>query len=136
MSMRAWTEQGYGFALFNGNNLKNIIDFIIDNSNLSFDERNELLDSHDEWEMYEVMGDTACSVVAAIINRKEGSLIISGYDSCGDTNQDSMIGIAPSYPWDGAKRMSQEEACKLLFKYAIPLGITEAPHYFEASYFG
>ena len=136
MSMRSWSEYGYGFALFNGNNLKNIIDFIIGNTKLDIDVKNALLDSHDEQEINDTLGEPASQAISNIINDKEGILDVCGYDSCGDTDQVQMIGIAPSYPWLNQKRMSLDEANKLLCKYAGMLGITDKPDYFEASYFG
>ena len=136
MSMRSWSEYGYGFALFNGSNLKSVVDFIIENTELDIEGKNALLDSHDEWEIYDVLGESASQVVSDIINNKEGIRDVCGYDSCSDTDQVQMIGIAPSYPWLNQKNMSLDEANNLLCRYADMLGITDAPDYFEASYFG
>lgn len=63
---------------------------------------------------------------------------MKGYQSDGDTGQEAMLGIEPCYPWSVTEKdmITKEDADKILTKYADILGVTDAPNYFEAEYFG
>lgn len=149
MSMQSWSEPGYGFRLFNDrgpNNFKKVAEFLRDNCSveLSADEMLDLQDAiqnEDEFCLGDIFGDSMVSwVVAKMINELEGFEFVRGYDSCGDTNQDQMIGIEPTYPWSNTdlayQCLTREKADELLEKYAGLLGINAKPDYFDAQYFG
>lgn len=138
MSMKSWTEEGYGYPLYNGSNFDNIKSFIIRNkeyTNSAVIEQ-DILDADDEFDLNDALGDPAPWVVAEIINTIENNGVhFKGYDECGDTYQDAMLGIEPFYPWD-SRHVSKEDCNAILKKYAKELGITAEPDYFTAEYFG
>ena len=139
MSMRSWTEDGYGYQLINANNLDKIKKFIVDNDTKKYteEELEGIRESENEWDMEEWIDDLVPWRVAEIINKLEGyKVLIKGYQSCGDTDQDCMIGIEPLYPWSMEESITKEKADEILNKYAEILGIEMAPDYFEAEYFG
>ena len=126
MSWRNWSEQGFGFKLFNGKNDRQVMNFIRKNIPQEItDEEAEALDPS--------------YLVAGIINEKEGTTVFCGYRECGDTDQEEYIGVCPSYPWqlnDVDRNMTLDMATLILKKYANILDITDAPNYFEAYYCG
>ncbi len=139
MSMRSWTEDGYGYQLINANNIDKIKQFIIDNDTKEYteEELEAIRESEDEWDMEGWIGDPVPWRIADIINKLEGyKFLIKGYQSCGDTDQDCMIGIEPLYPWSIGEPITKEKADEILNKYAKILGIEMTPTYFEAEYFG
>lgn len=141
MSMRSWTEEGYGYQLINANNIDKIKKFIIDNDIKEYtdEELIAIRESENEFDMEGWIGDPVPWRVADIINRLEGyKWLFKGYQSCGDTDQDCMIGIEPLYPWNiGMEEpITKEKADSILNKYAEILGINAKPTYFEAEYFG
>ena len=140
MSMKSWSEAGYGYELFNDNNWKNIVDFILRSTTRFYtdEQKKEMYELEDEYELEDIIDNPVAWTVADYINKVEGLTIFKGYQSCGDTNQEAMIGIEPCYPWNMTTNdmITQDEANELLTKYAEILGITEAPNYFEAEYFG
>jgi len=134
MSWHAWTEDGYGYPLFNENNLRKILQFIAENSDYQ-----ELLDCETDYDAYDIMGQCCADTIAEIINEREQLSVVRGYTTCGDTNQDECLGIEPVYPWsmnENDKKLTKEKANQILVKYANILGITEPPEYFEANYCG
>ena len=139
MSMKSWSEVGYGYELFNGKNMDNIKKFIIENGNYSEEQIGSINEAEDEWDLQEVTDDPVSWVIASHINAKEGLICaFEGYDSCGDTDQEQMLGIAPSYSWKirPEDMLTKEKADELLEKYAKILGITEKADYFTAEYYG
>lgn len=140
MSMRIWTEDGYGFKLFNGNNWNEIIKFIISHNNGKYDlsklDLKEIMESQDEWELENYLGEPVSWAIAQFINDAENIDYFKGYSSCGDTDQEEMIGIEPVYPWSMKEPFTKEDADKLLRMYGEELGIKAKPYYFEAIYFG
>ncbi len=146
MSMKSWTEPGYGFRLFNETNLGKIRDFLIGNvglfsvQSLTEEEIEDIRSAEDDEELWEKLekcfDDTIPYVVAEIIQAKEGaSWGIKGFQADGDTDQEAMLGIEPSYPWQTEYR-SKEECDEMLKRYAELLGITEEPDFFDAEYYG
>ncbi len=138
MSMRSWTEHGFGYPLLNDNNFETVKQFILDNAELSEDERDGLINSEDQWDVREVLDENMASVVACIINREEGFELFDDYDEDGDTNQELMLGIRPAYPWQflSNEMITASKARSLLKKWGERLGITASPDYFEAEYYG
>ena len=146
MSMKSWTEPGFGFCLFNSkeDNSNSIMRFIADNSpegTFTDEQRQALRDSNDMETFYEIADDPqACRVIAEIINAREGTTIVKGYASDGDTDQEEMLGIEPCYPWsmnDKDKAMTEDGAVKLLQKYGKQFnGDWENIDYFDAEYCG
>lgn len=140
MSMRGWTESGYGFALWNDNNFDKVKQFIVnhlDIFDMSDDWSKDILEcDDDEYELEDILGEPVPWVIANIINTLEDTNVFKGYQSCGDTDQETMIGIEPMYPWSIERIWSQDTADRILDKYAKELGIEEEPDYFEAEYFG
>lgn len=137
MSMRSWSEQGYGYPLFNGKNFRRVVDFIIENDekNYTDEEAREMRDCEDEFDLEEYIDDPVSWKVAEIINRLENTSVFQGYQPCGDTDVESHIGVGLIYPWSD-ERMSKEKANGILMKYAGVFGIEEAPDYFDLEYFG
>ena len=134
MSWHTWTEDGYGYPLFNDNNLRKVLKFIAENT-----EYKEIEDCETDYDASDIMGQCCADTVADIINGREQLTIFRGYPSCGDTNQEEYIGVEPLYPWtmsENDKDLTKEEANKILCKYAALLGIEEVPDYFEANYCG
>lgn len=138
MSMHAWTEPGYGFKLWTGKNFRTVCDFIKNNDD-SVVIPDDVIEEEDEFSLEEELGAPASDVVASIINEKEDYTVFRGYRACGDTEQEEMLGIEPSYPWwlsDKDKTLTKEDADAILAKYAEILGIDEAPDTFNAEYIG
>ena len=139
MSMRSWSEQGYGYSLFplNDDNLQKVVDFIIENDEkkYSLEDIKEMRECEDEFDLEYIIGDPVCYKVTNIMNRLEGTMVFCGYLPCGDTDVESHIGICPFYPWE-CPTMTKEQADSLLEKYAKILGITEKADYFDLEYFG
>lgn len=142
MSMKSQTEPGYGFELFNGKNLNKIKDFLIQNQEvyakepLADEDIEDIRDAEDEFDLADYFDDPVPWVVAQIIRAKEGECCgIKGYQSDGDTDQEAMLGIGPSYPWQTQYR-TKEECDALLKRYADILGIDEEPDFFDAEYYG
>lgn len=140
MSMRSWTEYGYGFALWNDNNFDKIKKFIVnhlDILNISNDLSKDILEcDDDENELEDILEEPVSWAIATIINELEDTNVFTGYQSCGDTGQEEMIGIAPMYSWNIERVWSKQTTDNVLNKYAMELGIKEEPDYFEAEYFG
>ncbi|MBR3517889.1 MAG: hypothetical protein IKM88_16020 [Lachnospiraceae bacterium] len=140
MSMKSWTEEGYGAPLLNGDNLEDVLRFVIDHSDLRYDteKAEKLLACENEWDANDVLDKPLPWVVAEIINRLEGTTVFKGYQDDGDTNQEMMIGIAPAYPWQMTEkdRMTEEEATEILNKYLEEMGLDEIADYFDAEYCG
>ena len=134
MSMRSWSEYGYGYRLYNGDNFNRILKFVE-----GFDESDSTsYEVADFDELEDELGEPVSWAIAKIINIKEGITAFAGYASCGDTDQEEMLGIAPAYSWtfNESDPKTEEQAKNILKKYAAILGITEEPDYFEAEYFG
>lgn len=145
MSMKSWSEYGYGFPLFNGKNIEHVVQFIISNGEYQYseDELKELLEiceAHDEGSLWDFFDEPVSWLVAKIINEKEGMAIVRGYGSCGDTDQEEYLGVEPCYPWQmgkGYRKLkSENDAAALLTEYMEKLGVDGEPDYFEARYLG
>ena len=135
MSMKSWTEYGFGYPLFNDSNEGKIREFLA--VNIPELSKQILKADYIENVMDILDMDISCEI-AEIINRLEGKNLFYGYPNCGDTDQEEMLGISPAYPWQlkPEDMITKEEATSLLKKYADILGITDEPDYFEAEYFG
>lgn len=145
MRMKYWTEDGYGMHLFTAGNAEKIYRFIAEESP-------ELLPSEEEYcdainsgfedccdILWDCLGEPASWHIANRINKLEGTTVFKGYASCGDTDQEEMIGVEPCYPWTANKvdrSLTKEKANAILMKYAEILGIDDVPEYFEAEYVG
>ena len=146
MSMKSWTEPGFGFCIYNSNvdNSNKIMRFIADNApegTFTDEQRQSLRDSDDMETFREIADDPqACRVIANIINSMEGTTIVKGYASDGDTDQEEMLGIEPCYPWtlnEKDKSMTEAEAVALLQKYGKMIDADwENIDYFDAEYCG
>lgn len=144
MSMKTWTEEGFGMLLFTEHNEDKVCEFIKKyNPELlpTEDELKSALESGEEIGdiLQDSLGEPVSWHVANIINDLEGTTVFKGYASCGDTNQEEMIGIEPFYPWTGNevdRALTKDTATAILNKYARILGIKEEPEYFVAEYFG
>lgn len=147
MSMKTWTEEGYGYPLYNGENTKNIIRFLIDNKAVDSEKLEKLenlmkedLPNITESDIEECINDFPAYAVGSIICKKEGLSNLMGYIACSDTDIDSHLGFFKTYPWDNmterSRKLTQKDADKILEKYAKVLGIEEKPDYFELEYYG
>ena len=139
MSMKSWTENGYGYCI-EGADLHKTVNFIIQHTNYDEDAVKELKEVNDFEEVRDITDEPVCNILADIINELEDFGNMAGFDCDGDTDQPMMLGIEPAMPWFFKKNaksiISQEQADAILNKYAETLGITEEPDYFEAEYFG
>ncbi len=126
---------GYGLSIFNGG-LNDVVDFIVKIGNYSEDKIKEIKKATDEYELTEIIGRPASSVIAEYINAKEGVSLFYGFDSCYDTGQTQMLGIKPMYPWEikPENLISKEKVGKIFKKYAAILNIEEDPKMFSAQY--
>lgn len=141
MSMKTWTESGFGYELFNGDNFEAVKEFCI--KELEKEGKNEMVaevkNTKKESELSDVLGWFTSNFIAEAIARKEGINNITGYSPCGETDAPERLGIIPAYPWqltEKAKNLSKEDCKNILKKYANELGITEEPDYFEQEYYG
>ena len=143
MSMRHWSEDGFGFPLFNGKNTEAVYQFISDHDAKvpPMGEFREMI-REEKWPdglFEDILGESASWRLAEIINKLEGTTIFKGYSPCGDTDQEEMLGIEPCFPWTMNSedlRMTEKRATGYLKKYAGILGVDSEPDYFEAHYFG
>lgn len=134
MSWKQWSEDGYGYPLYNKTNLRKILKFIAENT-----EYKEIEDCESRYDAYDIMDQCCADTIAEIINRNEECTVFRGYRSDCDTNQEECIGAEPMYPWtlsEKDKTLTKEDVRKILIKYAEILGIEEEPTYFEAYYCG
>ena len=144
MSMRSWTENGFGMPLFSGYNDGMVYGFLKEHSPElvpTEEELQEALDSGDDicYILWDYIGEPVSWHIANIINKLEGTTVFKGYAPCGDTNQEEMIGIEPAYSWtmnDVDRSLTKGRAMELLNKYGRLLGIQEIPEYFRAEYCG
>ena len=142
MSMKSWSENGYGYALnFTAEGLAKTVDFLLanDEKEVYKGKEEEMRKVEDEFDLEDAIGSPACNAIAETINRLEGCHIVAGYVSCGDTDEDAHLGICPGFPWEFTgedKAMTKERANEIMVKYAPLLGVKEAPDYFEIEYFG
>ena len=139
MSWSNWSEQGYGFKLFNGKNDMQVLQFIRSNSRhkISDQDAKDLINVEASYD--DIYGESACVLIAGIINEQEGYTVFTGYPECGNTDQEEMIGVYLSYPWNLTEKdwtLTKEKARMILKKYANILGIKEEPKYFDAYYAG
>jgi len=140
MSMKSWTEEGFGFPLFVNNNFDKVKAFVAER--LSPSERTDVMACEDDFELSEYIADNTGSTCTAEFiaecfreTLKVNSLY--GFTFDGDTDQDEMIGFRPTYSWsDDADKLSYEEALKILKDLADKLGINATPDYFTAEYWG
>lgn len=135
MSMRSWTEDGYGFQIFNGKpeNFSSIQKFLSEQyPNCS----EAIMEAEDEFELSDALDDPVPWKIAEAIRKIENVNEISGYQDDGDTDQEAMIGIRPDYPWNAKTIKTQEDADRILKKYMEMFHVEGNPDYFEAEYFG
>ena len=144
MSMKAWTEEGFGVPLYNETNFGAIKDFIVSHNfpeanNRDAKVRASIIDAEDDFELEDVLGEPVAWVVAGIIRDETGYDSFSGYNACGDTDQEAYIGFKPVWPWDltdSEHKLTKDVAMAVLERYSEELEIDEPPDYFEAEYFG
>lgn len=149
MSMKSWTENGFGMNLFTDNNENQVFAFIANNLellegvNVTPELRNDLAACADYDKYVDLMANTnyefPCDAVAKIINTKEGTTIFRGYWPDSDTDQEEMIGAEPMYPWQMNEKdasLSLEETENILNKYTAEFGQNEDPSDFSAEYCG
>ena len=148
MSMKSWTEYGYGFPLNSGDNIEAIKKFICDNAQadsvhhelrINDEEKAKIMKCEDTGEIYEILDKYPSCVIAEMINVKEGTTFFRGYPQDCDTDQEEMIGAEPMYSWqmnEKEKSLTQEQITEILEKYAGMLGISAKPDFFNAEYCG
>lgn len=145
MSMRIWSEYGYGFPLFDNDNYMQVIQFILQNGNTQYSRSEisnlrEIVKEKDEFLLEDFFDEPVSWVVASIINDLEGTTVFCGFRACADTYQEEYLGIEPKYPWalnsNDLKFTSLYDAKQLLEKYAKTLGVKTEPNHFEAGYCG
>ena len=148
MSMKSWTEYGYGIPLNCGENIEAIKKFICDNAQadsvhhelrINDEEKAKIMKCEDTGEIYEILDLYPSCVIAEMINVKEGTTLFRGYPPDCDTDQEEMIGAEPMYPWqmnEKDKSLTQDQIKEILVKYAGEIGVTEEPDFFDADYYG
>ena len=138
MSMKTWTEQGYGFEI--GNNIEKIAGFLRDHCGLGEDEYNEILKCENTEDMWCICEINVESCIADAINKENGLTVVCGY-SIDEYDTPAMIGINPSLPWqmnDADKALTVEKVDELFAHYKELLGadMERENDDFEMSYFG
>ena len=136
MSWSAWTENGFGFPLLNDHNEKKIKEFLIKRLDPKDDRVQEIIESKDPLEYDEMFAQPLSWTIASMIREETGCKLVTGYQSCGETDQEEYIGICPDYPWFIETKITKEEATSMLSKYAEELGVDARPEYFVAEYCG
>jgi len=143
MSWHAWTESGYGYPLFNSSNTETVKNYCINHSQEIAEQYKDLVEANDEDAEITLEDICECTgycnvaqMVAAVISDVNGLKAFTGYDSCGDTNQEAMIGFEPRYGWEEHDTLTREETDAFLTSLAKELGITVVQDYFVAEYCG
>lgn len=141
MSMKSWSEYGFGYETDNGKNLPQIKTFLIDNLPVKEnpEQIRQIQQAEDTDELEMIVNNPVPHLLASIINKKEGISLMCGFLPCSDTDAPARLGIIPAYPWDlteSDRKLTQNDAEVLLKKYAELLGITETPDFFEQEYYG
>ena len=158
MSMKSWSEYGYGFDLWETasdnsdvpGNFEKVKNFIIldmkeqkKRSNPKFydhyDEKIAKVEKAKNPDEIEEVCDSLCHYLAGAINIREGITVCSGFMACGDTDMPERIGICQLFPWEydeRSKSLTEEDAFKMMKKYADYFGVTEDPDFFEQEYYG
>ena len=148
MSMQSWTEFGYGIPLNSGDNIEAIKKFICENSSIEGlppecrvpeDMKASIMKCDETFWIYVLLKVYTSSIVAAIINAREGTTLFRGYDAGEEPEQEEMIGVEPRYIWDLNEKdrtLTKEQITGILEKYAGMLGISAKPDFFNAEYYG
>lgn len=139
MSMMSWTEIGYGYPLFidNFDNIKEFLANHTDILGLENDVKEKIMQcDDDEGSLENAVQEPVPWAVARVMNALENTDIFKGYQSCGNTDQDAMIGVEPLFPWDVKHIMTQDEVNEIMEKYSELLGIYTDPDFFQAHYYG
>ena len=145
MSSASWTEEGFGYELYNKDNCGKIAEFLKKHVDKETCKNYEKLQAYEvnnpddfEYEMYQILGETAEICIGEIINKETGYCGFRGYIACGDTEVYPHIGYPPGYQWYRKPDMflTEEKVREILEKYAEELGITEKPDYFILEYYG
>lgn len=138
MSYQTWSERGYGFEIFNGDNLDAIKTFLIENcqkyitsydsnfNRVSFNEKikQEILNAEDEYDLADITGEAGFSfVIAQYLNDKYETNIFSGYAPSDIAETADYIGVMPLYPWQIKGSVTKEQAEEILDTLATELGI-------------
>ncbi len=128
---------GFGFKLFNEDNVSNVVEFVINNDflNLSDEEianLRELASKRDMVGINNELGMPSSWAVAEIINRAEGITLFCGSRD-GENGTTEYIGIDQRFPWalnDNDRKYHFDDCRALLSKYAAILGINDEPEYY------
>ena len=138
MSMKSWSENGFGYPVYD-NNFYKMKEFLL--ANITNEELLKGLQnakSNSDIESALQFHDTSASeIIADTINKNEGVDVFSFYKK-DENDEPEAVGIVPVYPWTitSAEMKTQDEYVAILNKYAEILGITEKPDYFEREYYG
>ena len=82
MSMRSWTENGYGYHLFGDDNMPKIKEFIIKNQKLMgiiLDWDEDIQEAEDQYDLEEILGKPVAWWIAEAINKLENEIVIKGF---------------------------------------------------------
>lgn len=143
MSWHQWTEAGYGYPLFNSTNEETVKNYCIAHSSEIAEQYKELVEENDADTKIELEDLAEClghpnvaEMVASVIRKVHNLQTFVGFDSCGDTDQEAMIGFEPCYSWSPHDNLNREQTDEFLTNLAKELGITETQDYFLAEYAG
>ena len=149
MSMRSWTENGYGFGLFTGNNSADVIEFLKNHEETfrnvcgekTCDETYAALDQlEDEAEKEGIMDEdilsdgltdllspSVASAVAQIICYETGVKGFEGFPS--GEYCDETVMYVPAFPWQMSqkeKELGPDDIHNILAQYAEELNVPES----------
>ena len=161
MSMRSWTEYGYGFPLYTGKNGLKILDFFAKHRISYFschkldtavkiysklkDLRLSVKDAEDPEENllngFEDIFDFHISdEIASIINHENRINGFRGFQADGDTGAEDTVMYTLSYPWqltEKERSLSEKDLMSICEYYAAELGIpTDSIDYQNLEYYG
>lgn len=141
--MQSWSEEGFGFKLYNGNNFEDVKKFCLKELEKNKDEEKETItrveEAKDDGDLWDALDFPASVFIADVINQNEELKNVTGYYPCDDTGAYECIGIRTDYPWtitEREKNMTREDYENILNKYAKELGITEELDFFQQEYYG
>ena len=150
MSMQSWSEYGYGFPVYTGDNTPVIWDFIRSHKDtipsyaatiqrieqeaegLDEEELTDLLDESFDWRVGEV--------IAQIMQAQTGLKLFEGFPACSDCDTDDVVMYVPAYPWnipEKDKNVTQQQIHEICEWYCKKLEIpTTSIDFQNLEYFG
>ena len=154
--MRSWTENGYGFSLFTGENAKKVVAFLQgkkkflediygkEEADKVVEELAGMAEIEDDEDVVSALQDAfefnPSGTIAQIINKETGALGFDGFCCDGDCDTYDTVMYVPAYPWQMSEvdqALTQDKLDKILKPYMKSLGVPfEELGEQELEYFG